>query len=165
MAELRLDSNFVLHSNGASWGSKTNLPAGTVIQQVYTSTTTEHNVTASSYASWGGLATNITPISSTSHLWIWVNAIRANVQDNGNEGRVLISDGTNVTQAYRLHNFDSDDDYLSFNPTFNWYWPQTHAAGTQITLNCQTQSTDGSHTFGFGDSGSTSYMIVQEIAQ
>ena len=165
MSELILDPNLVLHSNGASWGSKTNLPKGSILQMVYTSTTTEHNVTSSTYASWSGLATNITPISSTSHLWIWVNAVRLNVQDNGNEGNVKITDGTNETIAYRMHNFDSDDNYQSFNPCLNWYWPQTHTAGAQITLNVQTRSVDNSHTFGYGDSGTSSYLIVQEIAQ
>ena len=109
MSELILDTNFVLHADGASWGSNTNLPKGSILQMVYTATTTEHNVTSSTYASWSGLATNITPISSTSHLWIWVNAVRLNVQDNGNEGNVKITDGTNETIAYRMHNFDSDD--------------------------------------------------------
>ena len=139
--------------------------AGTILQTVYNSTTTEGGTTSSSFQNWSGLATNITPLSSTSHLWIWINAIRLNVQQDSNEGRLRVTDGTNSTEIYRCFNYDSDGNYLSFNPCLNWYWPQTHTAGTQITLTPQLRSTNGSGNVIWGDNGDESYMIIQEIAR
>ena len=49
--------------------------AGTILQTVYNSTTSEGATTSSSFQNWSGLATNFTPLSSTSHLWIWINAV------------------------------------------------------------------------------------------
>jgi len=138
---------------------------GTVLQTVYNSTATEGATQSSSFQNWSGLATNITPQSSTSHLWIWINAIRLNVQQDSNEGRLRVTDGTNSTEQYRCFNYDSDGNYLSFNPCLNWYWPQTHTAGTQITLTPQLKSTNGSGYVVWGDNGDESYMIIQEIAR
>ena len=138
---------------------------GTILQTVYNSTTSEGGTTSSSFQNWSGLATNITPISSTSHLWIWINAIRLNVQQDSNEGTLRVTDGTNNTEQYRCFNYDSDNNYLSFNPCLNWYWPQTHTAGTQITLTPQLRSTNGSGNVIWGDNGDESYMIIQEIAR
>ena len=139
--------------------------AGTILQTVYKSTTDEGGTTSSSYQNWSNLATNITPLSSTSHLWIWINAVRLNVQQDSNEGRLRVTDGTNSTVHYRCFNYDSDNNYQSFNPCLNWYWPQTHTAGTQITLTPQLLSTNGSGNVIWGDNGDESYMIVQEIAR
>ncbi len=139
--------------------------AGTILQTVYNSTTDEGGTTSSSYQNWSNLATNITPLSSSSHLWIWINAVRLNVQQDSNEGRLRVTDGTNSTVHYRCFNYDSDNNYQSFNPCLNWYWPQTHTAGTQITLTPQLLSTNGSGNVIWGDNGDASYMIVQEIAR
>tara|TARA_B100002019_G_scaffold264361_1_gene253108 strand:+ start:248 stop:799 length:552 start_codon:yes stop_codon:yes gene_type:complete len=139
--------------------------AGTILQTVYNSTATEGQTQSSSFQNWSGLATNFTPISSTSHLWIWINAIRINVQQDSNEGRLRVTDGTNNTEIYRCANYDSDGNYLSFNPCLNWYWPQTHTAGTQITLTPQLRSINGSGYVVWGDNGDESYMIIQEIAR
>ena len=138
---------------------------GTILQTVYNSTTSEGGTTSSSFQNWSGLATNITPLSSSSHLWIWINAIRLNVQQDGNEGRLRVTDGTNSTEIYRCVNYDSDGNYLSFNPCLNWYWPQTHTAGTQITLTPQLRAMNGSGNVIWGDNGDESYMIIQEIAR
>ena len=138
---------------------------GTILQTVYNSTTSEGGTTSSSFQNWSGLATNITPLSSSSHLWIWINAIRLNVQQDGNEARLVVTDGSNYTEAYRCFNYDSDGNYLSFNPCLNWYWPQTHTAGTQITLTPQVRSMNGSGYVIWGDNGEESYMIIQEIAR
>ena len=139
--------------------------AGTILQTVYNSTTGEGQTQSSSFQNFTSLATNITPVSSTSHLWIWINAIRLNVQQDNNEGRFRVTDGTNSTEAYRLFNYDSDGNYLSFNPCLNWYWPQTHTAGTQITLTPQFRNSNGSGYIIWGDNGDETYMIVQEIAR
>ena len=151
-------------SGALSFGTPAAAP-GTILQTVYNSTTSEGATQSSSFQNWSGLATNITPQSSTSHLWIWINAIRINVQQDSNEGRFLITDGTNDTEQYRCANYDSDGNYLSFNPCLNWYWPQTHTAGTQITLTPQLRSTNGSGYVIWGDNGDESYMIIQEIAR
>ena len=151
-------------SGALSFGTPAAVP-GTVLQTVYNSTTTEGGTTSSSFQNWSGLATNITPLSSSSHLWIWINAIRLNVQQDGNEGRLRVTDGTNSTEIYRCFNYDSDGNYLSFNPCLNWYWPQTHTAGTQITLTPQLRAMNGSGNVIWGDNGDESYMIVQEIAR
>ena len=160
-------SGQVLTSGGSGsavqWASP--VVAGSILQTVYNSTTTEGGTTSSSFQNWSGLATNITPQSSSSHLWIWINAIRLNVQQDGNEGRLRVTDGTNSTEIYRCVNYDSDNNYLSFNPCLNWYWPQTHTAGTQITLTPQLRNTNGSGNIIWGDNGDESYMIVQEIAR
>jgi len=149
--------------SAVQWASP--VVAGSILQTVYNSTTSEGGTTSSSFQNWSGLATNITPLSSTSHLWIWINAIRLNVQQDGNEGRLRVTDGTNSTEIYRCFNYDSDNNYLSFNPCLNWYWPQTHTAGTQITLTPQLRSMNGSGNVIWGDNGDESYMIVQEIAR
>ena len=138
---------------------------GTILQTVYNSTTSEGGTTSSSFQNWSGLATNITPLSSSSHLWIWINAIRLNVQQDSNEGTLRVTDGTNNTEQYRCFNYDSDNNYLSFNPCLNWYWPQTHTAGTQITLTPQLRAMNGSGNVIWGDNGDESYMIIQEIAR
>ncbi len=138
---------------------------GTVLQTVYNTTTSEGQTTSSSFQNWSGLATNITPLSSTSHLWIWINAIRLNVQQDSNEARLRVTDGSNNTETYRCANYDSDGNYLSFNPCLNWYWPQTHTAGTQITLTPQLLALNGSGYVIWGDNGDESYMIIQEIAR
>ena len=151
-------------SGALSFAPPTGTP-GTILQTVYKSTTDEGGTTSSSYQNWSNLATNITPLSSTSHLWIWINAVRLNVQQDSNEGRLRVTDGTNSTVHYRCFNYDSDNNYQSFNPCLNWYWPQTHTAGTQITLTPQLLSTNGSGNVIWGDNGDASYMIVQEIAR
>ena len=151
-------------SGALSFAPPTGTP-GTILQTVYNSTTDEGGTTSSSYQNWSNLATNITPLSSTSHLWIWINAVRLNVQQDSNEGRLRVTDGTNSTVHYRCFNYDSDNNYQSFNPCLNWYWPQTHTAGTQITLTPQLLSTNGSGNVIWGDNGDASYMIVQEIAR
>ena len=160
-------SGQVLMSQGSGsavqWASP--VVAGSILQTVYNTTTSEGQTSSSSFQNWSGLATNITPLSSSSHLWIWINAIRLNVQQDSNEGRLRVTDGTNSTEIYRCVNYDSDNNYLSFNPCLNWYWPQTHTAGTQITLTPQLRNTNGSGNIIWGDNGDESYMIVQEIAR
>ena len=132
MGQLNLSSGVNLQGSGNNWGTNTNLPKGSILQTQYGSTTTEITNDTTTFASWTGLAVNITPISSSSHLWVWVNAIRLQTFRNSNEAKIRVTDGTNSTAEYRLRNYDSDDDYLPFNPCSNWYWTQTHAAGTQI---------------------------------
>ena len=139
--------------------------AGTILQTVYNSTSTEGATQSSSFQNWSGLATNFTPQSSTSHLWIWINAIRLNVQQDNNEGRFRVTDGTNNTEQYRIVKYTTAATYSAFNPCLNWYWPQTHTAGTQITLTPQFRNTNGSGYVIWGDNGDESYMIVQEIAR
>ena len=138
---------------------------GTVLQTVYNSTSTEGATQSSSFQNWSGLVTNITPQSSTSHLWIWINAIRLNVQQDNNEGRFRVTDGTNNTEQYRIVKYTTTATYSAFSPCLNWYWPQTHTAGTQITLTPQYRNTNGSGYVIWGDNGDESFIIVQEIAR
>ena len=165
MGQLNLSSGVNLQGSGNNWGTNTNLPKGSILQTQYASTTTEITNATTTFASWTGLAVNITPISSSSHLWVWVNAIRLQTFRNSNEAQIRVTDGTNSTIAYRLRNYDSDDDYLAFTPCHNWYCAQTHTAGTQITITPQMRNTDGSNWVIWGDNGSPSTMIIQEIAQ
>ena len=165
MGRLKLSDSFIMESNGASWSSNTNLPKGSILQLVYNTTTTEKSTTSSSYQSWTDLATNITPIRSDSHLKIYVNAVRCLCQANSNNIYLRITDGTNATDLWKHKNYDTDGGYESFTPCHNWYWPLTHTAGTQITLTPELLSLDNSNNAIWGDSGSSSMMIVQEIAQ
>ena len=165
MGQIKLSDSLILEADGANLGSSTNLPKGSILQMVYNTTTTEKTQTSSTAGDWTGLATNITPISSTSHLWVWINAVRLIVDTDSNEARIFLSDGSNSTASYRLRNYDSDNKYKSFTPIHNWYWHKTHTAGTQITLTPELLSLDNSNNAIWGDSGSSSMMIVQEIAQ
>ena len=148
-------------SNGAT--SYGDLPAGSVLQTVYASTTTEEANSNSSYITWFGCTW--TPKSSTSHKIITVNAIRLIVGAADMEANFRISDGTNVTHRYRIYNDDVSGN-LWLNPCLTWYWTQTHTAGQSVTFNaqCRDGSNSGSNVL-WGDTGATSMMIIQEIAQ
>jgi len=165
MGQLNLSSGVKLQGDGNNWGTNTNLPKGSILQQVHYTQTGELTTQSNSFQSWTSQTTNITPISSSSHLWIFMNAIRLQVFRNGNEARIRMTDGSNSTAEYRLRNYDSDDDYLPFTPCHNWYWAQTHTAGVQISITPQMRNTDGSNYVIWGDNGSPSTMIIQEIAQ
>ena len=84
-------SGQVLTSQGSGsavqWASP--VVAGGVLQTVQKYATNEGGTNGTSFSSWSNLAINITPLSSSSHLWIWVNAIRLLVRSDGNEGRFL----------------------------------------------------------------------------
>ena len=148
-------------SNGAT--SYGDLPAGSVLQTVYASTTTEEANSNSSYITWFGCTW--TPKSSTSHKIITVNAIRLIVGAADREANFRISDGSNVTPRYRIYNDDVSGN-LWLNPCLTWYWEQTHTAGQSVTLNaqCRDGSNSGSNVI-WGDNGATSMMIIQEIAR
>ena len=148
-------------SNGAT--SYGDLPAGSVLQTVYASTTTEEANSNSSYITWFGCTW--TPKSSTSHKIITVNAIRLIVGAADMEANFRISDGSNVTPRYRIYNDDVSGN-LWLNPCLTWYWTQTHTAGQSVTFNaqCRDGSNSGSNVI-WGDNGATSMMIIQEIAR
>ena len=84
---------------------------------------------------------------------------------DSNEARIRITDGTSATTPYRLVNYDSDGNYLSFNPCLNWYWTKSHTAGTTVTITPQFRNTNGSGNIIWGDNGDTTMMIIQEIAR
>ena len=157
----------VITSQGASsapqWASP--VVAGSILQTVYGTTTGEGVTTSSSFQNFTALNTNITRMSSNSHLWVWINAVRLLVQSDSNEARVRITDGTSATTPYRLVNYDSDGNYLSFNPCLNWYWTKSHTAGTTVTITPQFRNTNGSGNIIWGDNGDTTMMIIQEIAR
>ena len=148
-------------SNGAT--SYGDLPAGSVLQTVYASTTTEESNSNSSYITWFGCTW--TPISSTSHKIITVNAIRLIVGE-GLEANFRITDGTNVTHRYRIYN-DNVSGNLWLNPCMSWYWEQGHTAGQSVTFNaqCRDGNSQTSNSVLWGDNGATSMMVIQEIAQ
>ena len=160
-------SGQVLTSQGSGsavqWASP--VVAGSILQTVYGTTTNEIVVTSSSFQNFTALNTSITRMSSNSHLWVWINAVRLLVQSDSNEARVRITDGTSATTPYRLVNYDSDGNYLSFNPCLNWYWTKSHTAGTTVTITPQIRSINGSSNIVWGDNGDTSMMIIQEIAR
>ena len=160
-------SGQVLTSQGSGsavqWASP--VVAGSILQTVYGTTTNEIVVTSSSFQNFTALNTSITRMSSNSHLWVWINAVRLLVQSDSNEARVRITDGTSATTPYRLVNYDSDGNYLSFNPCLNWYWAKSHTAGTTVTITPQVRSINGSSNIVWGDNGDTSMMIIQEIAR
>ena len=148
-------------ANSAVTGAK--LGTGTVLQTVFASTTTETSTSSSSYQTWFSKAW--TPISSTSHKIITVNAIRLIVGAADMEANFRISDGSNVTHRYRIYNDDVSGN-LWLNPCLTWYWTQTHTAGQSVTFNaqCRDGSNSGSNVL-WGDNGATSMMIIQELAR
>ena len=147
--------------NSAVTGAK--LGAGTVLQTVYATTTTEEANSNSSYITWFGCTW--TPISSTSHKIITVNAIRLIVGAADMEANFRITDGSNVTYRYRIFN-DNVSGNLWLNPCLTWYWEQTHTAGQSVTFSaqCRDGNNSGSNVY-WGDNGATSMMIIQEIAR
>ena len=159
-------SGQVLTSQGSGsavqWASP--VVAGSILQTVYGTTTNEIVVTSTSFQNFTALNTSITRMSSNSHLWVWINAVRLLVQADSNEARVRITDGTSATTPYRLVNYDSDGNYLSFNPCLNWYWTKSHTAGTTVTITPQIRTINGNNVV-WGDNGDTSMMIIQEIAR
>ena len=160
-------SGEVLTSQGSSsapqWASP--VVAGSILQTVYGTTTNEGSTTSSSFQNFTALNTSITRMSSTSHLWVWINAVRLLVREDNNEARIRLTDGTSSTVPYRLANYDSDGNYLSFNPCLNWYWTKSHTAGTTVTITPQFRNTNGSGWIIWGDNGDTTMMIIQEIAR
>ena len=132
---------------------------------MYGTTTNEGSTTSSSFQNFTALNTSITRMSSTSHLWVWINAVRLLVREDNNEARIRLTDGTSSTVPYRLANYDSDGNYLSFNPCLNWYWTKSHTAGTTVTITPQFRNTNGSGWIIWGDNGDTTMMIIQEIAR
>ena len=144
-------------------GNIVDFPAGTVIQTVTATTTTEEANSNSSYISWFGCTW--TPKQTNSHKIITVNAIRLIVGAADMEANFRITDGTNVTHRYRIYNDDVSGN-LWLNPCLTWYWDQTHTAGQSVTFNaqCRDGSNSGSNVL-WGDNGATSMMIIQEIAQ
>ena len=144
-------------------GNIVDFPAGTVLQTVYATTTTEEANSNSSYISWFGCS--ITPKQTNSHKIITVNAIRLIVGAADMEANFRISDGTNVTDRYRIYNDDVSGN-LWMNPCLTWYWTQSHTAGQAVTFTaqCRDGNNSGSNVI-WGDQGSTSTMVIQEIAQ
>ena len=144
-------------------GNIVDFPAGTVIQTVYATTTTEEANSNSSYISWFGCTW--TPKQTNSHKIITVNAIRLIVGAADMEANFRITDGSNVTHRYRILNDDVSGN-LWLNPCMSWYWTQSHTAGQSCTFTaqCRDGNNSGSNVI-WGDNGSTSTMIIQEIAQ
>jgi len=177
---LRIGSSGQIGLGGANYGTSgqflkstgsgsavqwaTPVVAGSILQTVYGSTTQEIVVTSTSFQNFTALNTSITRMSSNSHLWVWINAVRLLIQADSNEARVRITDGTSATTPYRLVNYDSDGNYLSFNPCLNWYWTKSHVAGTTVTITPQIRGIQTNNIV-WGDNGDTSMMIIQEIAR
>ena len=166
MGTLNLSSGVALSANGTAFGNSaaswSDAPPGTVIQTVYATTTTEEANSNSSYITW--FSKQWTPRSSTSHKIITVCAIRLVVGTNL-EANFRISDGSSVTDRYRLYN-DNVSGNFWYNPVLTWYWPQTHTAGQAVTFSAQCRDgNNSSSNLVWGDNGSTSTMIIQEIAQ
>jgi len=146
--------------NSSTAGTLEFADAGKVIQVVYATTTSEESNSNSSYITWFSKAW--TPVSSTSHKIITVNAPRL-VVGQGLEGNVRISDGSNVTTRYRLYN-DNVSGNFWYNPSLNWYWAQTHTAGSSVTFYCQCRDGNGDgDSITWGDNGTTAVMSILEV--
>ena len=144
-------------------GNIVDFPAGTVIQTVTATTTTEEANSNSSYITWFGCTW--TPKQTNSHKIITVNAIRLIVGQDL-EANFRISDGSNVTPRYRIFN-DNVSGNLWHNPCMSWYWTQSHTAGQSVTFSAQCRDGNGqtSNNVIWGDSGAVSTIVIQEIAQ
>ena len=145
-----------------SSGTWSYAPPGTIIQQVNSSSTSEQTTTSSSYQDF--MSCSITPRSSFSYYHIYVFPIRTEIRTSM-EGNVRVSDGTNVTERYRYQT-DSTNGYYTLAP-ISWFWPQTQTAGTSVTftVQCRDGSGSSSDSITMGDNGSTSRMVIYEIAQ
>ena len=166
MGTLNLSSGVALSANGTAFGNSaaswSDAPPGTVIQTVNATTTTELQTSSSSYQTW--FSKEWTPRSSTSHKIITVFAIRL-VVGTGMESNIRINDGSTETDRWRLYN-DNVSGNFWYNPVLSWYWPQTHTAGQAVTFNAQVRDGNSQSTnVTWGDNGSTSTMVIQEIAQ
>jgi len=165
MGTLNLSSGVALSASGTAFGNSaaswSDAPPGTIIQTVNATTSTELSTSSSDYQTW--ISKEWTPRSSTSHKIITVFAIRLIVAPSM-EANIRINDGTTETDRWRLYNDTSGNFW--YNPVLSWYWPQTHTAGTPITFNAQCRDGNGQSTnVTWGDNGSTSTMVIQEIAQ
>lgn len=157
MATLNMGGATLSFSSG-TWSSA---PPGTIIQQVNSSSTSEQTTSSTSYQDFMSCA--ITPKMSTSHFQIFVFPIRTENRA-GIEGNFRVSDGTNVTERYRAQS-DSSNGYYTWNP-ITWYWPLAKTAGQAYTFTVQCRVGGGSGaSVTMGDNGSTSRMIIYEIAQ
>jgi len=165
MGTLNLSNGVSLSATGTAFGNSaaswSDAPPGTIIQTVSATTTTELSTSSTSYQTWFGVTW--TPLQTNSHKIITVfpirNRLSANVEIN-----YRIFDGTNNTVRWRVYNGSSSVFYMS--PTMSWYWTQSHTAGTSVTFSAQAR--DGGGGTGsviWGDSGGTSTIMVQEIAQ
>ena len=167
MGTLNLSSGVSLSGSGTEFsnsaGSYGDLPAGSVLQTVYATTTTEEANSNSSYITWFGCTW--TPKQTNSHKIITVNAIRLIVGAADMEANFRITDGSNVTHRYRILNDDVSGN-LWLNPCMSWYWTQSHTAGQSVTFSaqCRDGNNSGSNVI-WGDSGAVSTMVIQEIAQ
>jgi len=144
-------------------GNIVDFPAGTVIQTVYATTTTEEANSNSSYITWFGCTW--TPKQTNSHKIITVNAIRL-VVGQDLEANFRIYDGSNNTHRYRIFN-DNVSGNLWHNPCMSWYWTQSHTAGQSVTFSaqCRDGNQQTTNSVIWGDSGAVSTMVIQEIAQ
>ena len=158
MATLNIGGAKLSFSSG-TWSSA---PPGTIIQQVNSSSTSEQTTSSTSYQDF--ISCGITPKMSTSHFQIFVFPIRIENRA-GIEGNFRVSDGTNVTERYRYQT-DSTNGYYTLAP-ISWFWPQTQTAGTSVTftVQCRDGSGSSSDSITMGDNGSTSRMVIYEIAQ
>jgi hypothetical protein len=135
---------------------------GTIIQMVASSTTSEQTTTSASYQDF--MSCSITPRNSYSFYQIFVFPIRTEIRTSM-EGNIRVSDGTNVTERYRFQT-DSTNGYYTLAP-ISWYWPLARTAGVSatFTVQCRDGSGSSSDSITMGDNGSTSRMIIYEIAQ
>jgi len=132
---------------------------GMIVQTVANTTTSELSTSDSSYQDW--FSVTMTPRYSNSDKIITVYAIRNVLTSGGFEANYRISDGTNTTDRWRLYNGDAANTYKSNN--MSWYWEQSHTAGVAVTFTAQARDGNASGTVIWGDFGSTSYLVVQEI--
>ena len=134
---------------------------GTILQVANAKTTTEKSSTAGSYVTWTELGISFTPKSSTSFLHCYLNAVRIICGATAAETRLRITDGSASSAHYRMTNYDSANAGQS--NCYNWYWDQTHTAGSAVTISPQYYGRGSGITI--GDSGSNSYFTIYEIAQ
>ena len=165
MGTLNLSNGVSLSATGTAFGNSaaswSDAPPGTVIQTLTTTVTTEVSTSSTSYQDF--ISLTWTPKLTNSHKIITVNPIRL-VLASAVEGNFRISDGTNVTDRYRVYNGNSSTMYMA--PNMIWYWTQSHTAGQSVTFTAQCRNgSAGNDNVLWGDSGGTSRIVIQEIAQ
>ena len=134
---------------------------GTVLQTVRGSDTSEWNVSGQTYINAQALA--VTPKSSTSKFMIFLCPIRIELRSGEDlQTKVVVgSDETHVTR----HQSAESDGYYAPHPLI-YHFNHSLTAGTQVTFQVKIRNGNAnqSNDITYGDNGSSSEMIVQEIA-
>ena len=132
---------------------------GHVIQTVEGTTTSEFGVSTTSYVN--TLTASITAKYANSKLMCFAIPARFIVY-SGNEVRLRFTDGTNNSSFSRITSSGGID--LYYPPYIHGIIQGTHSAGASLTIALTAARASGANTNIVGDNGSTSTLVVMEIA-